>query len=288
MIYKEPHIVAEICCNHQGDIKIAKKMIEIAANGKATVAKFQKRNNKEFLTNKQYNSPHPNKMHSFGEPYGVHREFLEFTFDQHKELKCYAEQLGIIYSCSTFDTTSAKEIIELNPEYIKVPSACNNNVEMLKVLRDNYSGNVHISFGMTTKQQQHEIFNFFNEHDQAFRLVLYACTSGYPVPFDDVCLLEISRLRELYSDKVSAIGFSGHHHGIAVDIAAYTLGAEWFERHFTLDRTWKGTDQVFSLEPTGMRKLARDLRATKKSLTYKKNDILDIEKPKGGYEKYRE
>ena len=159
---------------------------------------------------------------------------------------------------------------------------------MLKVLRDNYSGNVHISFGMTTKQQQHEIFNFFNEHDQAFRLVLYACTSGYPVPFDDVCLLEISRLRELYSDKVSAIGFSGHHHGIAVDIAAYTLGAEWFERHFTLDRTWKGTDQVFSLEPTGMRKLARDLRATKKSLTYKKNDILDIEKPKGGYEKYRE
>ena len=61
MIYKEPHIVAEICCNHQGDIKIAKKMIETAANGKATVAKFQKRNNKEFLTNKQYNSPHPNK-----------------------------------------------------------------------------------------------------------------------------------------------------------------------------------------------------------------------------------
>ena len=102
MIYKEPHIVAEICCNHQGDIKIAKKMIETAANGKATVAKFQKRNNKEFLTNKQYNSPHPNKMHSFGEPYGVHREFLEFTFAQHKELKCYAEQLGIMYSCSTF------------------------------------------------------------------------------------------------------------------------------------------------------------------------------------------
>ena len=76
-------------------------------------------------------------------------------------MKCYAEQLGIRYSCSTFDTTSAKEIIELNPDYIKVPSAC-NNVEMLKVLRDNYSGNVHISFGMTTKQQQHEIFNFFN------------------------------------------------------------------------------------------------------------------------------
>ena len=77
-------------------------------------------------------------------------------------------------------------------------------------------------------------------------------------------------------------------HGIAVDVAAYTLGAEWFERHFTLDRTWKGTDQVFSLEPTGMRKLARDLRATKRSLTYKNEDILDIEKPNGGYVKYKD
>tara|TARA_B100000963_G_scaffold108979_2_gene94851 strand:- start:4085 stop:4951 length:867 start_codon:yes stop_codon:yes gene_type:complete len=287
MIYKEPHIVAEICCNHQGNIDIAKKMIETAANGKATVAKFQKRNNKEFLTEKQYNTPHPNKMHSFGEPYGIHREFLEFNIDQHNELKLYAESLGIIYSCSTFDTTSANEIIKLNPEYIKVPSACNNNFEMLKELRDNYIGNVHISFGMTTQKQQKEIFNFFDNKDQSNRLVLYACTSGYPVPFDDVCLLEISRLHKLYADKVSAIGFSGHHHGIAVDIAAYTLGAEWFERHFTLDRTWKGTDQVFSLEPTGMRKLARDLRATKRALTYKKNDILDIEKPSGGYEKYR-
>ena len=287
MIYKEPHIVAEICCNHQGNIDIAKKMIETAANGKATVAKFQKRNNKEFLTEKQYNTPHPNKMHSFGEPYGIHREFLEFNIDQHNELKLYAESLGIIYSCSTFDTTSANEIIKLNPEYIKVPSACNNNFEILKELRDNYIGNVHISFGMTTQKQQKEIFNFFDNKDQSNRLVLYACTSGYPVPFDDVCLLEISRLHKLYADKVSAIGFSGHHHGIAVDIAAYTLGAEWFERHFTLDRTWKGTDQVFSLEPTGMRKLARDLRATKRALTYKKNDILDIEKPSGGYEKYR-
>ena len=287
MIYKEPHVVAEICCNHQGNIDIAKKMIETAANGKATVAKFQKRNNKEFLTDTQYNTPHPNKMHSFGETYGLHREFLEFNIDQHNELKLYAESLGIIYSCSTFDTTSAKEIIKLNPKYIKVPSACNNNFEMLKELRDNYIGNVHISFGMTTQKQQKEIFDFFDNKDQAFRLVLYACTSGYPVPFDDVCLLEISRLRKLYADKVFAIGFSGHHHGIAVDIAAYTLGAEWFERHFTLDRTWKGTDQVFSLEPTGMRKLARDLRATKRSLTYKKNDILDIEKSNGGYEKYR-
>ncbi len=288
MEFNDPKIVAEICCNHQGDLSIAKKMIKTVAEGKATVVKFQKRNNKEFLTDNQYKAPHPNKMHSFGEPYGLHREFLEFTIAQHDELKIYAESLGIIYSSSVFDISSAKDIISINPEYIKVPSACNNNFKMLKYLRDNYEGGVHISFGMTTKLEEEEIVQIFEEKNQAHRLVLYACTSGYPVPFKDVCLLEITRLRKTFLDRVDKIGFSGHHHGIAVDVAAYTLGAEWFERHFTLDRTWKGTDQVFSLEPTGMRKLARDLRATKRSLTYKNEDILDIEKPNGGYEKYKE
>ena len=287
MNYKNPNIAAEICCNHQGNMEIAKQMIKVAADGNATVAKFQKRNNNEFLTEKQFNTPHPNKMHSFGDPYGVHREFLEFSINQHKELKEYAESVGIMYSSSTFDVSSAKEIITLNPEYIKVPSACNNHFAMLRVLRDEYTGGVHISFGMTTKKQEEEIVQFFEETNQEKRLVVYACTSGYPVPFEDVCLLEIVRLKETFGDRVDKIGFSGHHHGIAIDVAAYTLGAEWFERHFTMDRIWKGTDQVFSLEPTGMRKLARDLRAVQKALTFKKEDILDIEKPKGGYEKYR-
>ncbi|MBC8266064.1 MAG: N-acetylneuraminate synthase family protein [Flavobacteriales bacterium] len=285
--YQNPNVAAEICGNHMGSLEIAKQMIKVAAEGGITVAKFQKRNNKEFLTEEQYNAPHPNKMHSFGEPYGEHREFIEFSIQEHGELKEYAESLGIMYSSSTFDVTSAKEIITLNPEYIKVPSACNNHFAMLRILRDEYSGGVHISFGMTTKQQEEEIVQFFEKTNQAKRLVIYACTSGYPVPFKDVCLLEIVRLRETFSNRVDKIGFSGHHHGIAVDVAAYTLGAEWFERHFTLDRTWKGTDQVFSLEPTGMRKLARDLRATQTALTFKKEDILDIEKPKGGYEKYK-
>ena len=87
MIYKEPNIVAEICCNHQGDIDIAKQMIRTAAAGNVTVAKFQKRNNREFLTEEQFNTPHPNRMHSFGEPYGIHREFLEFTIEEHQQLK---------------------------------------------------------------------------------------------------------------------------------------------------------------------------------------------------------
>jgi N-acetylneuraminate synthase len=97
------------------------------------------------------------------------------------------------------------------------------------------------------------------------------------VPFDDICLLEITRMRQTYGRRVKAIGFSGHHLGIAVDSAAVALGAEWIERHYTLDRTWKGTDHAASLEPDGVRKLARDCRAVARALTFKQQDVLDIE-----------
>jgi N-acetylneuraminate synthase len=92
-----------------------------------------------------------------------------------------------------------------------------------------------------------------------------------------MCLLEISRLCSLYKERVGAIGFSGHHLGIAADVAALTLGANWVERHFTLDRTWKGTDHAASLEPDGMRRLCRDLRNVEKTLTYKREEILPVE-----------
>ena len=287
MHYKSPKVIAEIGCNHKGEMSIAKELLTIAAQSGVEVAKFQKRNNKELLTQEQYNTPHPNHINSYGATYGAHREFLEFNVNQHKELKKFAESLGIMYSTSVWDTTSAKEIVSLNPVLIKVPSACNNHFEMLKVLRDEYSGEVHISFGMTTKDEEEEIVSFFEENNQGNRLVVYSCTSGYPVPFEDMCMLEIVRIKEKFENRVKAIGFSGHHLGIAVDIAAYTLGAEWVERHFTLDRTWKGTDHAASLEPTGLKKLARDLKATHKALSYKQSDILDIEQVQRDKLKFR-
>mgnify|MGYP003325111199 CR=1 FL=1 len=91
--------------------------------------------------------------------------------------------------------------------------------------------------------------------------------------------LSILRLKDEYGEKVKSIGFSGHHLGISVDISAYTLGALIIERHFTKDRTWKGTDHAASLEPSGLSKLIRDLDATYQALTYKNEDILEIEKP---------
>jgi sialic acid synthase len=276
--YKKPYVIAEIGCNHKGEMEIAKELIKIAKIFcNADAVKFQKRNNKELLTEDQYNAPHPNASNSYGDTYGAHREYLEFDVAQHAILKQYCEEIGIVYSTSVWDTTSAKEIASLQPAFIKIPSACNNNYEMLTWLCENYSGELHISTGMTTKSETEDLVNFFIQKNRNQDLVLYNCTSGYPVPFEDVCLLDINILVQKYGDKVKHIGFSGHHLGIAVDIAAFTLGANIIERHYTIDRTWKGTDHAASLEPMGLRKLNRDLNAVYSALSFKLSDILPIE-----------
>jgi len=285
---KQPRVIAEVGCNHKGDFDIAIEFIKIAKIFcEVDVVKFQKRNPKELLTADQYKAPHPNASNAYGDTYGAHREFLEFSKEQHRELKAYCEDIGIIYSTSVWDMTSAIEIADLNPELIKIPSACNNYTEMLQYLCDNYGGEIHISTGMTTQKEMDELVEFFVKNKRNQDLVLYNCTSGYPVPFEDVCLLDIRKLIDNYGDVIKEIGFSGHHNGIAIDMAAYTLGARTIERHFTLNRTWKGTDHAASLEPGGMRKLSRDIRNVYKALTYKSQDILPIEEPQREKLKYR-
>lgn len=278
---KRAKVIAEIGCNHMGDMEIAKELIRVAKIFcEADAVKFQKRDNQFWASIKpeQYHAPHPNPVNSYGDTYLAHREALELTKEQNKELMDYCNEIGIEYSTSVWDLKSAQEITELNPKMIKIPSACNNNYEMLQYLCDNYNGEIHVSTGMTTKDECEEMIQFFEKNNRAKDVVLYVCTSGYPVPAEDVCLLEIVNFRNKYENRVKEIGFSGHHKGIAIDVAAYTLGATTIERHYTLDRTWKGTDHAASLEPEGLRRLVRDLRVIEKALTYKSEDILPIEK----------
>lgn len=283
-----PKVIAEIGCNHKGDMEIAREMILNAAMFcKVDVVKFQKRTPKELLTPEQYNAPHPNPANAYGATYGAHREALEFDVDQNRQLKKWCEEFGVEYSTSVWDLTSAKEIAPLNPSLIKIPSACNLHWSMLGYLCENYAGEVHLSFGMTKHEEEEQIVRFFEERSRAKDLVVYGCTSGYPVDFEDICLYELLRIRERFGSRVKAIGFSGHHLGIAADVAAMTLGAEWVERHFTLDRTWKGTDHAASLEPDGMRKLTRDIRNVHKSLSFKKAEVLDVEAVQREKLKYR-
>lgn len=288
MEFKKPYVIAEAGCNHMGQMEIAHEMINTAAIFcKVDAIKFQKRCPKELLTPEQYNAPHPHPYNSYGPTYGAHREFLEFTVEQHAQLKKWCEEVGIIYSTSVWDMTSAKEIASLEPKFIKIPSACNTHYEMLNWLCDNYKGEIQISFGMTTHEEEEKIIQLFENKGRNKDLIIFNCTSGYPVPFKDVCLLEINRMRNLYEDRVKGIGFSGHHNGIAVDVAAYTLGANIVERHYTLNRTWKGTDHAASLEPDGIRRLARNLEAAYDALHYKTSEILAIEQVQRDKLKYR-
>lgn len=276
----KPYLIAEIGCNHKGEMEIAHEMIKIAAQFcKVDAVKFQKRNPKELLTEKEYNSPHPNPINSYGSTYGEHREYLEFNKDQHKQLQNWCKEYSVEYSTSVWDKTSATEIAALQPKMIKIPSACNLDFELLEILCNEFQGDIHLSLGMTTIAEEEKIISFFVKNNRNHDLVIYSCTSGYPVQFEDICLYEINRLYEKYDEDVKRIGFSGHHLGIAADIAALAMRASIIERHFTLDRTWKGTDHSASLEPDGMRKLARDLQNVFKSFNYKRSEILEVEEP---------
>jgi len=264
MTWDEPKIVAEIGCNHNGCFNTAVEMIKIAAQCGVNYVKFQKRN-PEAVPNFYQLYDNPN---SFGLTYGDHRKALEFDISQHIELQLYCEQHKVGYGCSVWDMDSAQQIINTDPSYVKIPSAHNNNKPLLQYVLESRARQIHISLGMIYNRERQwiiETSKFFTN------VVLYHTTSAYPCPIDRLNLLEI---------KAPWItGFSGHHTGIAPDLAAYMLGARWFERHFTLDRSMKGTDHAASLEPDGLRRLVRDLKNLPKALTYKKTDIVDIEWP---------
>ena len=276
----KPMVIAEIGCNHMGSMDLAKRFIRVAHDYCGVDAvKFQTRDIPSWAERypELYNAPHPNPVNSYGPTYRAHREALEFDLEQHRELKDYCEACDIIYSTSVWDLPSAERIASLNPEFIKIPSACNTNMEMLDWLCDNYGGEIQLSFGMTTKEEEDAVVDLFDKKGRAGDLLIYACTSGYPVPYEDVCLLEIKNLIKDYGSRVRGIGFSGHHLGIAVDIAAYALGAVAIERHFTLNKKWKGTDHAASLEPEEMKQLVTSLDQVSLALTYKKKEVLDIE-----------
>lgn len=281
-------VIAEIGCNHKGDLDIAKELIRVAAHVcKADVAKFQKRHNRELLTAAEYDTPHPVPENAYGPTYGAHREFLELDLDQHKELVEECRANGIAYSTSVWDLTSAREMTTLNPPMLKIPSATNQHYELQGYLCENFAGEIHVSTGMSTGEEIGKLVDFYEERGRARDLVVYSCTSGYPVAFEDICLFEIKSLMERFGDRVKSIGFSGHHLGIAADVAALAVGRmmeaegkgkfSHIERHFTLDRTWKGTDHAASLEPDGLRRLCRDIANVDRALAFKSQEILPVE-----------
>lgn len=264
-------LIAEISTVHLGSIDQAKILIRLAAKAGANYVKLQKRNPAECVPEHLQNKPHPNPEFAYGKTYLEHRKNLEFTIDQHCKLKIYCEQCGVKYASSVWDLTSAKEIVSLNPEYIKIPSACNTNFQMLHFLLDKYVGDIHISLGMILNNEKEQLFKIISHYKN--RIVTYHCTSEYPTPVERLYLKEIDNLKS-YGFRV---GFSDHGLNIAMDVAAYILGANWIERHFIENKSIKHTDVFTSLEPFEFNKLSHDLKSVYRAMVYKNVQITPEE-----------
>jgi sialic acid synthase len=270
-------LIAEIGNTHLGDMDRAKKLCKLASASDAYCVKTQKRDPDSSTPENIKNLPHPNPHFAYGPTYLDHRKNLELTIDQHKELFDYCQMLGIKYTSSVWDLISAKEIATLNPEFIKIPSATNNDFETLNWLFENYGGEVHISTGMTTDKEKQELIDVIVNSGRGKDVILYHTTSGYPVPFEESCMLEIEKLRRNYGSIVKSIGFSNHCLGIALDIVAVCLEVSHIERHFIDDRTVRHTDAAASLEPGAFMKLVRDVRVAESSMSYKPQEIMPCE-----------
>jgi N-acetylneuraminate synthase len=272
---RPPELIVECGANHCGDFTTAQEMVDVLVRQcRIRVVKFQKRCPRELLTPEEYDAPHPDPDSSYGETYGEHREFLEFSLEQHAELKLFCESLGAQYHCSVWDVRSAHEIMSLKPAWIKVPSAVNNHEILLRLLLSKFPGQIHISLGMTTLDERRMIFSLVHQAGRDKDVVLYACTSAYPAAMKDLCLLEIPYLKCV---GIAGVGFSNHQRKFTSDIAAFALGAEFIEKHFTLDRRWKGTDQRQSLEPEEIAQLKLDLDELAPALELKPREILECE-----------
>jgi N-acetylneuraminate synthase/sialic acid synthase len=262
------YVIAEIGHNHQGNLELCKRMFAAAAESGADAVKLQKRDNRSLYTDGFYNSPY-NSENAFGATYGLHREALEFDRTQYIILQEYAATIGITFFATAFDIPSADFLAELEMPAIKIASGDCKNERLLEYVAD-----LDIPIILSTGGCSME--DVIRADDICSPDAILQCTSGYPARHDELNIAVIDTFLDAFPDAV--VGFSDHSNGIAMAPIAYALGARIIEKHFTLDRTLKGTDQPFSLEPAGLRKMVRDLRRAKVALGDGCKRCLDSER----------
>jgi N-acetylneuraminate synthase/sialic acid synthase len=250
----QSYVIAEIGHNHQGNLDTCKKMFLSAKQCGVNAVKLQKRTNKVLYTKKLYNSPYDNE-NSYGETYGEHREFLEFDADEYIELIHYADELGIAFLCTAFDIPSVDFLEDVGIQGYKVASGDLRNTPLIKYIAKTGKP-VILSTGGGTLEDVQRAYDTIRPINRNFCIL--QCTACYPVEPEDMNLKVITTFRETFPDIV--IGLSDHQNGISMALVAYMLGSRIFEKHFTLNHSWKGSDHSFSLEPIGMSKLCRDLK----------------------------
>ena len=262
------YIIAEIGLNHNGDMDIAKKLIDVTASAGCDAVKFQKRTPDLCV-------PEDQKQIQRETPWGRmsyidYRHRIEFGKKEYLEINDYCQEKNIEWFVSTWDDNSVDIMEDIGVCAYKVPSACLTDISMLKKLNDTKKP-IIISTGMSTLDQIKTAVEFFDES----LLSILHCTSAYPCSNDEINLKMINTLNSLYPNYV--IGYSGHETGLQISLAAVAMGAKIIERHITLDRTMWGSDQSASIEPRGLDKLVRDIRVIEKAMGDGKKLIYDSE-----------
>ena len=269
---EEVYIVAEVGHNHKGSIDEAKKLFLAAKSAGADAVKLQKRDNKNLYTKKFYNQIYDNP-NSYGETYGEHREFLEFDYDQYKELQNYAKKINIDFFATPFDINSVKFLEKLNMPAYKLASADLTNTPLQEAVAK-LSKPIFLSTGGGTMKDIRRAVDTIFKYNK--NLTILHCTASYPANLQDMNLNVIKSLKNEF--KALRIGLSDHENGIDAGVVAYMLGARTFEKHFTLDRGQKGTDHSFSLEPVGLQKFVRNIKRVDIMLGNETKKLLENEK----------
>lgn len=262
---RHTYIIGEIGQNHNGSVDVAKLLTELVARPvkeetfglnllPIDAVKLTKRDLKEELSVSQMNKPY-DTPNSFGRTYGEHREFLELSDDEHFEVYKYAKSLGLDF----VETLCAKGCLSLlklfTPDRLKVASRDLTNIPLLEALAETKIP-IILSTGMSSRNELDDALSTITKyHDN---ISILHCVSQYPTTPDNLNLLTIKYLKKEYPQYT--IGFSDHTIGIAAPIAAVGLGAEIIEKHITIDRKLKGTDQKGSLGPDGVNRMVRDIR----------------------------
>lgn len=267
----KPYVIAEIGNNHRGSLKLAKKMIYHAKMAGANAVKFQKRHNKSLFTKEFYNTPYINQ-NSFGRTYGAHRDFLEMPLSSYKELVLYSKKIKIDFFATAFDFESVVFLKKLNLPAYKIASGDLTNLPLQEKIAK-IGKKIILSTGGGTLENVKIAYKNISKYNKD--IVIMQCTSSYPAKPEDMNLNVIKTYKKNFPKSI--IGLSDHENGIDAGPIAYMLGARVFEKHFTLNRSDKGTDNVFSLEPEGLRKFIRNLNRVKLLLGSEKKFRLKSE-----------
>lgn len=265
-------VIAEIGSNHCGSVDTAIELIQSAKYCGADAVKLQKRNNKTLFTKELYNLPYDNK-NSYGKTYGEHREYLEFGKKEYHILQDFCKEIDINFFATPFDFESVDFLSEFNLPAFKVASADLFHIPLLKyiaklgkpIVLSTGGGNMD-----DIKRAMDSILPINNE------IIILHCTASYPTLPRNMNLNVIPELIKGFPNQI--IGLSDHENGAHSASLAYYLGARVFEKHFTLNRSWKGTDHSFSLEPRGLGKLTRNLSRIPEILGSSEKELLSCEK----------